>query len=421
MQWISKRILRDDEGSVLVITLLVLFMVMVIGAVLSIIASTDLKVAGNQRFSTTALYSAEAGLNEAIHRLGVPSPTIVNVGGTMVDVSIGDTSPYDPNWKVYIFLKHPTAVPAGMGSIFTTGTIQDPNQPYVEYSVPSGTDGALTIEHKWQDRDGNGNRDVGEVVLYDGTKIPPENFATGFPVEIVTVRGNSGPGMRTIQAEVTKRMIRARTLGALYTDKAISITGDAAFCGYNHDVNTPVGMRPVACNAWHLGAGDLAGVTTTGDDVDVQGVAADLDGFPSPTDTASANPFFDLHEVLGLSLSELNQILAQADRTSMENPFHGITYIQGDADIMSNYVGSGLLYVTGDLKAAGGWEFKGLIFVEGDLNITGTPWILGSVIVRGTSDYNFSAGNCGILYSADAITQYLTNATPMKLLSWREL
>jgi hypothetical protein len=351
----------------------------------------------------------------------MPSPTVVQVGGSTVDAAIRDDAPYDPSWRAQIFLRQPSASPIMSGSVVNTGTIQDPKAGYLNYSEPSGNADVLTVEHKWEDLNGDNIRDADEIVLYDNSKIPQENFTTGFPIEVITVTGEAGQGERTIQAEVTRQAIRVRTLGALYVDKAIDIQGSVSFCGYNHDINTPVGTQTPACNAWHTAGGELPGVTSTGDAVDVGGAAADLDGFPSATDTSSTNPFYNLNEVLGMSPSEVKDILANPDQTTVTNPFDGITYVQGDAQIQSNYVGSGLLYVTGDLKASGGWEFKGLIFVEGDLFVTGTPWVLGTVIVRGTSDYNFSSGNAGILYSSEALTNYLSDATPMNMLSWREM
>jgi hypothetical protein len=411
----------NQRGSALVVTMLVLFAIVVVGASLSMMSSTDIKIAGNQRFSTDALYVAEAGLNEAIHRLTLPNPTMVTVGGSQVDAAIRDDAPYDPNWRAHIYLRQPAASPWMAGSVVNTGTIQDPNGNYLQYSEASGNNDILTIMHKWEDLNGDNIRDPDEIVLYDKTMIPPENFTSGFPVEVVTVTGQAGLGRRIIQAEVSRQAIKVRTLGALFVDKAIDITGSVSFCGHNHDMNMPPFTQTPACNAWHMADGALPGVTSTGDDVDVQGVGADLDGFPSAIDTSSANPFYSLNEVLGLTVTETNDLLAQANQTSVTNPFEGITYVQGDAEIQANYTGHGLLYVTGDLKAAGGWVFKGLIFVEGDLFITGTPWILGTVIVRGTSDYNFSAGNAGIMYSADALTNYLSDATPMNILSWREL
>jgi len=411
---------HDERGYILVVTLLVLFAISVIGATLASVSSMDVKISGNQRVNTQAFFVAEAGLNEAIHRISLPDPTDVTVAGWTGNASIGDAQPYDPNWETRLYLTTPAAAPSGGGSVVTTGTIQDPNNDYLDYSETSGTDGVLTIEHKWEDRNSDGVRDANEIVRYDPLQVPPENFVSGFPVEVITVTGRTANAERVIQAEVTKRTVMARTLGALYCDKAVKLTGNCAFCGYNHSVNTPVGIQPNACHAWHLASGHLPGVSTSGDQVKTQG-SADVGGNPAPIDDSATNPFYSLAEVLGMNNAEVNRLLANPDNTSISNPLNGITYINGDAKISSNLVGQGLLYINGDLKGAGSFTFRGLIYVEGDLKLTGTPWVLGSAVVRGTSDWNFSAGNAAVLYSRDAITSALSGAMPCLVLSWREL
>lgn len=412
--------IAGEQGNILVVTLLILFAVSVIGASLGMISSMNLKIAGNQRITARALPVAEAGLNEAIHRLSLPSPTNATIGGWTGNVAIGDAEPYDPNWKTRIYLTRPNAAPAGAGSVFTTGTIQDPRQSYLLYSETSGTERVLNIQHKWVDRDNDSSRDANEIVRYDPLQMPPENFTTGFPVEMITVTGRAANGERTIQAEVTKRTMMARTLGALFCDKAVRLTGNCAFCGYNHSLNVPPGTKPNACVPYHLSSGNLPGVTTTGDDVKVQGSAATA-GSPAPIDKSALNPWYSLADVLGITEAEKNDLLAHADHTSIVSPMNGITYINGEAKINSGITGQGLLYVTGDLTGNGHFQFKGLIYVEGDVKLTGTPWVLGSVIVRGTSDWNFSAGNAGVLYSKDAITTSLSTAMPCMVLSWREM
>jgi hypothetical protein len=412
---------QGERGNILVVTLLILFVVSVIGSTLVSVSSMDLKISGNQRSTVRSLSVAEAGVNEAIHRLALPNPTPATVGSWTGNIAISDSEPYDPEWQTRVYLASPGSVPLGAGSVVNTGTLQDPNQDYLRYSRSSGTDDVLTVRHKWRDRDGDGNRDDDEIVRYDAEVVPPENFTSGFPVEVVTAAGRVGKALRSIEVELTKRTLLARTLGAIYTDKAIQINGNPAICGHNHDVSVPTGTKPNSCFAWHLGTGHLPGITTTGGEVDISGAAADVVGDPAPTDTSSTNPFFTLAEVLGISVSELNQILANADHTSITNPLDGITYINGDVNINSNTVGTGLIYVTGDLRANGSLNYRGLIYVEGDLDLTGTPWILGSVIVKGTSDYNFSAGNAGILYSKDAIKTYVGQSMPVMILSWREL
>jgi hypothetical protein len=411
----------NERGSVLIVTLLIMFAVGVMGATLAMLSSMDLKISGNQRVTTQALDVSEAGLNEAIHRLALANPTNATVGGWTGNIAIGDPPPYDPLWEARLFLTDPGSAPSPSGSIVPTGTIQDPNGTYLQYSRSSGTDDLLTIRHKWRDRNGDGTRDPNEVVRYDPEQIPPENFASGHPVEIVTVTGRMGLAERTVQAEVTKRKLTARTHAALYIDKAIRITGNPGICGYDHDPATPSGTKPNACFAWHESDGHLPGIATTGDDIDIQGGAADVEGDPTPTDSSSSNPFYTLAELLGLSQDEVNQILANADNTSVTNPLNGITYLTGNGHINANTVGTGLLYCTGDLTVNGGFEYTGLIYIEGDLKMNGTFWGLGAIVVRGTSDYNSSAGNAGLLYSSEAISQALGQYMPMIVLSWREL
>lgn len=412
--------LKGESGNVLIITILIMFAISVIGATLAMVSSMDLKISGNQRRTTQSLFVAEAGMNEAIHRLSLIDPTVVTISGWSGNAAIGDSEPYNPNWMARIYLTKPASAPPGNANMYSTGTLQDPSQPYLDYSEATGTDGVLTIEHKWRDLDSDGSRDPNEIVRYDPMQIPPENLSSGFPVEIITVTGRAGDGRRMIQAEVTKRTLIVRTLGALYCDKAIKLKGNCDLCGYNHDLSVPPGTKPNACNAFHLGSGHLAGVTTTGDSVQVKG-SANVAGNPHPIDNAAANPFYSLSEVLGVTDAELTRLLGQANNTSITNPLNGITYINGDATINSNLVGEGLIYVTGDLSGSGDFQYKGLIYVEGDLKLTGGPWILGSVIVRGKSDWNLSAGNGAVLYSNEAIMHALSGAMPCIVLCWREL
>lgn len=410
-----------ERGSALIMAIVTIFALTAIGSMLAMIASVDTKISGNQKVSTEALYAAEAGLSEAVHRLALRNPTTATVGTWTGNVAIADVEPYDPNWTARIYMLSPGAAPAGGASDFHTGTFQDMSGSYADYSRMTGTDDVLTIQHKWEDLDSDGLRDPDEIVLYDAAKMPPENFSTGFPVEVISVTGNAAQhGTRRVEAEVTRLPIIGRTRAALYVDKAISVSGTPAFCGWNHDINTPAGKAPMLCFAWHLGTDHLAGITTTGDEIDFKGAGWDCEGDPAPTDTSATNPFFSLAQVLGISQSQLDRLLASADNTSIVDPLDGITYIKGDAKINSNLTGEGLIYITGNLKGNGNFRYKGLIYIEGDLQFTGSPWILGSMVVNGTADFSFAAGSAEILYSKDAIQQSISQFLPMMRLSWRE-
>ncbi len=420
MRTLDIRAIRGESGNALVVTLIILFSISVIAGTLAMISSLDLKIAGNQRATTRALPVAEAGLNEAIHRLSLPNPTVSTVSGWTGNVAVSDSLPYNPLWTARIYLTAPGSAPSsGDPNVCETGTLQDPNQPYLEYSAADGTDGVLTVMHKWRDVDGDNVRDANEVVRWDPLQMPPENLTWGFPVEVVTVRGYLGDAQRTIEAEVTKRTIIARTLGAVFCNNPLWLTGNVDFCGYNHSITTPAGLVPPACYPYHLASGHLPGGATTGDDIHIQG-GVNVVGSPAPTNTSASNPWYSLAEVLGLDQSEVDAILADADNTSLVNPLNGITYINGDLNVTSNLTGEGLLYVTGALKGAGAFAYRGLVYVEGDFMLSGDPWILGSLVVNGTANFDFNSGNAAVLYSKDALSTYLSRPMPCIVLSWSE-
>ena len=410
---------RDERGNALVIAILLTFAASAIGAMVVLMSSTDLKISGNQERRTEALFAAEAGMSEAVHRLSLPYPTNVVVGGSTINASIADALPIDPDYRAYITQTTPGANPSFSGNTMTAGTLQDLSGDVIEYSRASGTNDVLTVEHKWEDVNGDGVRDPGEIVLYDPARVPPTNFAVGNPVDIITVTGRSGGTRRVLQAEVTRLRLVAKTLGAFTTDKAVTVSGNSHFCGWNHDASMPAGTVQNACFAYHKADGHLAGVATTGDVVSMKG-STKVDGSPV-TDTNPSNPWYSLAEVLGLTNGETAEVLANADHTSIVSPLDGVTYIQGNATLNSTLVGHGLLYVTGDVTINGGFKYWGLIYVEGDAKVTGTPWIIGSVIVKQNADFNLSAGNCGVFYSEDVISQYVGKVMPMMTISWRDM
>ena len=173
-----RNIIREDfskeNGNVLIVTILILFAIAIIGSTVASVSIMDLNITGNQRSAKRSFFVAEAGLNEAIHRLSLPDPTNVTVGGWTGNAAIRDSKPYDPNWTVRLYLTSPSSAPPGSGSVVTTGTLQDLSGNLLAYSVADGTNKVLTIQHKWVDRNSDGVRDHNEIVLYDTMyKLPP--------------------------------------------------------------------------------------------------------------------------------------------------------------------------------------------------------------------------------------------------------
>ncbi len=415
--------LDNEHGAALAIVIMLLLGLAAMGASTVMISSTDYVVAGNDRARQAALDVAEAGISEAVLRLGLRPGTMVNVGGGAFDASIQDPSdPPDPNWSTRIYLTDPGAVPPSAGSNFSTASVQGAAAD-LQYSHASDPNQALIIQHKLRDFDGDG---TDEVVLYDASRIPPENPFTGDPVERVIVGGVSGSARRQVLVDAIRFPISPNATAALACDAEVDLRGNVTVCGRNHRVDTPPGTSLPSCSPnWDEADGHLPAVMTTGDPVGTRG-STDLLGNPVPIDDDANNTFLSLAEALGVSQSDVDDILANADYFSEAGtwPREGITYINGDARITGGgSVGEGLMYVTGDLDIAGGFTWRGLVYVEGDLKCTGNGWILGGVIVRGDSPIgvDFGAGSPAILYSYDMIQQALSSSMRYIVLNWKEL
>lgn len=423
----------NENGAALVFAILIIVALFVLGSGMAVLTRTDIDISRNQRQDVQALYVAEAGVEEALYRLSLPWPTAMNVNGSSINAAIADTSrPIDPNWKVRVFLATPGTEPAPGGTEFHTVTIQ-PQSDWLGYSSDSDLDMALTIEHKWKDLDGDDLREDGEIVLYDASKFPPENYATGSPIEVITLAGTRGNAERNILVEATRYPLNVNARAALFCDRGVNVRGNVEICGHDHSFLTPIDTTIPACLAHEycsgrtncIMTGCVPGIMTTGDDVDRRG-STDTQGSPTPIDTSSANQFMTLAETLGLTQAETDEILANADYHSSHDadPLEGITYFIGDAtgaETFNNVTGAGLLYVTGNLDCTGNLTWKGLVYIEGDFKITGTPWVLGAVVVRGVSDYGFSGGDPAVLFSSEAIEYYIRQHLKYIKIGWKEL
>jgi hypothetical protein len=426
---------NNEQGIGLVIAILSILALFALGTAMAFLVRTDVNISKHQTLYTEALYVCEAGVEEALHRLALTDPTSIMVNGSTINAAIRDTvEPYNPEWKVRIFLAAPGAEPSPAVNEYHTVTIQDAGS-WLEYSSAGDLGTALTIEHKWRDLDGDGVRENGEIVLYDVSRYPQENFTTGSPVEVITVVGRSATAERTIMVEATKFPVTANVLAALMCDMGVDVRGEVSICGHDHSIDTPPYTMIAECQDWEYcgppvhsrcdDGGCLIGIITTGDEIDKRGTT-DVSGHPEPEDTSSLNHFYTLPEALGLTQEEVDVILGGADWRDVQNNRwqDGITYIEnagGSEAKWNTGGGSGLLYVTGDFATEGNFTYTGLVYVEGDYRLLGTASILGSVIVKGVSEYAFTGGNPCILYCSEAISGGLSRHLGYIKIGWKEI
>ena len=83
---LSQRI--DERGSATVISLLILFLLSLLGLALALVTSTESMIAANERLTAQSFYAADSGLDLAAVRVILAddtSPLLVQVNGTVPD------------------------------------------------------------------------------------------------------------------------------------------------------------------------------------------------------------------------------------------------------------------------------------------------------------------------------------------------
>jgi hypothetical protein len=424
---------RDEKGVALVSLLVILAALTVLSMGLIVFSSTELRIADNQKNHTNALFVTEAGIQEVVSRMELDPGTNVTVNGATFDPYIGDDAANpDPNWRTELYLAPSASLPAPVGTEIIVPTAQS-SANWLTYADPAQGLQPIVVEHKWIDRNADGVRDLNELVRYDGSQFPPENFDMGQLIEVITASGIVNGAQRQVRAEIVHIPITVGVNAAITCDNGVDLTGNMTGCGHNHEMTTPTGTQIPGCYPHEecnnrtlcASGGCLVSVMTTGDEADTGG-SSDLEGFPAWSDTSSANSFNEVWEYLGISETQWDFIRNNPDYTSANDAINmaGIAIINGDAvsgEKFNGNVGEGLIYVNGDMDISGNFVWRGFIYVEGDCVITGTAWILGAICVRGTTtDDAFSAGNSTILYSRDTIAQNVGGQLGFKTLAWNE-
>ena len=104
--------------------------------------------------------------------------------------------------------------------------------------------------------------------------------------------------------------------------------------------------------------------------------------------------------------------------TSSENP--GVVYISGDAKA-TNLVGYGILFVDGNIELAGNLGWTGIIIVSGDMIFSGggTKTITGAVI--GGGDAVALNGSVDIQYDCEVLSDLHDDFSSYQMKSWRQI
>ncbi len=398
----------NERGIALVMALLVLLVMSLLAAVLMMSISVERKIAGHDLRSSQALNSAEAGVGEAVSRIRSGDITLPT---------------NNPNAVAQIFLAAAGSVPV-LGTDSTALDTKQPAGQWLSYSTANKTADVLTVQFKT-----DGSRSV--VYRYDPTKNPATNTSTGSPIYVISSTGFEGPDVRRIVTEVIQRPFNVNIKAAVSANVDIRFIGNGVVCGYNHNENTPAPAGENgrgganSCVPYETVGGDLPGSWTT--QTTWNGGAATQAGQPIPNASGQTGFYAGPWEALGMSQADFVAWIG-APIGSVPATVNGIYYLDNDTFLgnqsgawgIQGMVGEGMLYVDGDLTLNAGFTYRGLIYVEGNLTYNGEAWLLGGMIVRGTTEFKQTGGST-ILFSGPTIMQVLSKyGGQFVTLAWRE-
>ncbi|MGE5176805.1 MAG: PilX N-terminal domain-containing pilus assembly protein [Hyphomicrobiales bacterium] len=420
---------NGEHGNALVVALLVLMVLTSAGVAFIAVTKSEKQIAGNEMTSTQAMYAAEAGIAEGLHRMSFPAESTNYIGPP----NPGSPS---PGWGRYIVmtsgasLLDPDRAALASDGLDNNGnsTVDEPGEAYPEVLTKQVVNAnALTypyvrIEYKTQG---------GQLVRFgDGDENPmtppTENLKYGAPVLRITAAGRRGTAAKRLEAEAVRFPLLS-VGSAVWAGGPMAFNGNAFLIdGHDHFATAPYDTIP--------GAPPMNGILTKGATTDVTLANQQQDNVTGVNgdNSVSQSPYtYDFNQLW-------TQLTGMADNKvvgpitfgssypslgSLANP--QVTVVDGGLTINGTWTGGGILMVNGNLSLGGGCNFNGIVIVTGDVKMTGggpadAARIVGGIIYQGSLVNASSTGGSGrIYYSSDAVNSALT-LNRYTLAWWRE-
>ncbi|MCX5824004.1 MAG: pilus assembly PilX N-terminal domain-containing protein, partial [Deltaproteobacteria bacterium] len=399
------RLLGNEKGMVLAVTLMLIAVLVLLGTTAVMTITTDLKIAGNYRSSTQAFYIAEAGVEQAraqLKNLGgftLSQILAARVGANGSLSNSTDSANFYANGAfVTDDVPYITQTSFGGGTCVTCGyrvyLTNDATAPDV---VTSTTDTNLRVTLTSFGQGPNNSLAVVQEVIKQFT-LPPLPGAITLP----------GPGVSFQGGNSNASSIAGGT------ESAITTTSLASNTSIINQLTSIGRIDNYTCNPPPCINNEEATIDPT------LNSSSGLEGL--------YNTLMSMADVVtgtttGATATTTTLTAAQVGTTSNRK----IVVVNGNA-VLGPVNGAGILIVTGQLTLDGNFNYNGLIMCIGQGNLLrnggGSGDIVGSILVArtrdasnnllttlGNSTYNTNGGgNSDIIYNANAAS--LQNMAP---------
>jgi Tfp pilus assembly protein PilX len=386
---------REEKGTVLVLSMLLLLVATLIGISALNTSTYEIRISANERASVQAFYAAEAGINEFMGRF--------RNGATN---EIADNDPWNPNWRV-LLAKYP-----GQSATRTAYVSGGANSIA---SLQNELDFGVEIRHK---TDG-GNK----VVTYGGV-----------PVYILKSYGSTADGgNKVLEVELIKSP-NYDPPAALYSEMPIHIHGSSIYIDGRD-----------GCGTWNkpgiMSTSTMISPITESGSPSIEGSPPEVTqtSIPPPTDLplrdmlnyikADAHFKFGFNENQALSGYSAIWGTPTSNGTAVPTTYTGpmnIIYfnMQGTQTLKltGDSHGAGILLVEGNLEIDGSFAWYGVVLTTGTIVLTGggQKHITGGIIAGKNTTMEID-GNAGIVYCS-VVSKKLKDIIPSsKITRWREI
>jgi hypothetical protein len=422
----AHRGVAPDSGNALVIALLVLMLLTSAGVAYIAVTKSEKQIAGNSMTASQAMYSAEAGIAEGLHRMSFPAESLNYIGPATLPVA---------GWGKYIV-------------IAIGGSLLDPNGPAL------ATDGMDNDGDGFIDESGERYPEVltkqtinANALLYpyvrveyktQGTQLvrfgdadnnpqtpPVENLSKGAPVLRITASGRRGNAAKTLEAEAVRFPIISAA-SALWAGGPMNFNGNAFLVdGHDHLAAAPFDTLAGAAVQGVLTEGPASDATLLGNQQNnVTGVSGD-------NSVQHSNYTYDFNQLWTQLSGMADYSFTNPGTWGNSEPSYGsltnpkVTAVNGNLTINGTWTGGGILMVNGNVTMGGGAMFTGIVVATGDVTLGGggpadVARIIGSVIYQGSLVNNSkTGGSARVFFSSEAINSAM-NVSRYTLSWWRE-